>query len=204
MIKNVIFDLGAVMFAWNPLAIVERFTDDKDLQQRILDDFYFHQNWMDFDCGHITEAEAIQRAVDHLLISHDAATNLLEATKSSLVLIPETKSLLEKVKQQNFNAYCLSNISPELFEYLSHRNDLFKLFDGIVTSGEENIAKPDPRIFEILLNRFRLVAEECYFIDDSQANTDSARKLGIQAITFKGQRSCYQEIYEKLDITGKI
>lgn len=202
MIKNIIFDLGAVMFNWNPQAIVESFTRDRDLQQRILDDFYFHQNWMDFDCGHITEAQAIQRAVDHLFISTEQATRLLEITKQSLVLIPLTEKLLQDVKQSGLSAYCLSNISPELFEYLSNRNKLFKLFDGIVISGEENIAKPDPAIFEVLLNRFKLTPEECFFIDDSQANTESASKLGISSLTFRASSSCYQQVYKLLENTN--
>lgn len=194
-IKNVIFDLGAVMFEWNPGAIAENFTDDLDLQNKILDQFYFHQNWMDFDCGHITEAEAVNRAVESLSISKSDAIKLLEQTKSSLVLISKTRDVLTTVKDKNLNAYCLSNISPELFEYLSHRHDLFELFDGIVTSGVENVAKPDKRIFEILLNRYDLLPSESLFIDDSSANTETATELGITSITFKASDKCYENIY---------
>ena len=194
-IKNVIFDLGAVMFDWNPKGITENFTGDVELQKRIQSELYYHQDWMDFDCALITEEEATRRASERLEISLIDAQELFEQTKDSLVLIPETFELLKKVKEKGLNAYCLSNISPELFNQVSERHDLFKLFDGIVTSGEENVGKPDKQIFEILLNRYELEAKECLFIDDSDANTSAATKLGITAITFKGLDSCYKEIY---------
>lgn len=193
-IKNVIFDLGAVMFEWNPQAITSNFTDDPDLQQRILSDFYYHQTWMDFDCGHITENEAIKRASENLLISEGDAKRLLAQTKESLVLIADTRNVLTTVKDKNMNAYCLSNISPELFEYLSHRHDLFEQFDGIVTSGVENVSKPGKRIFEILFERFKLNPRECLFIDDSADNTATAEEFGVTTITFKGSADCYRKI----------
>jgi len=194
-VKNVIFDLGAVMFNWNPKGITENFTDDIDLQKRIQAELYYHQDWMDFDCALITEEEATRRASERLEISLIDAQKLFRQTKESLTLISKTFDVLKTVRDKNLKAYCLSNISPETFSHVSERHDLFELFDGIVTSGEENVGKPDKQIFEILLNRYELEAKECLFIDDSDANTSTAVKLGITSITFKGLDTCYEEIY---------
>ena len=198
-IKNVIFDLGAVMFNWNPKAISESFTDDVDLQKRIQSELYYHQDWKDFDCALLTEREATKRASERLNISLSEAEQLFYQTKESLTLIPKTRDVLRDVKKKNLKAYCLSNISPELFSYLHERHDLFKLFDGVVTSGEENTGKPGKRIFEILLERYQLNSNECLFIDDSKDNTATANILGISTVTFKGLDSCYKEIYTHLD-----
>jgi len=197
--KNIIFDLGAVMFDWNPKKIAERFTMDSRLQQRIQDELFFHQNWMDFDCGLVTEEEAIIIASKQLDISVQEAERLFELVKTSLVLLPKTEKVLKHVKKSNLNAFCLSNISPELFKHLASQHDLFKLFDGIVTSGVENTAKPDKRIFEILFERYRLQPEECLFIDDSSANTKTAAQMGITTVTFKGSTDCYQQIYRHIE-----
>ena len=194
-VKNVIVDLGAVMFAWNPKAITEKFTNDIELQNKIQSQLYYHQDWIDFDCALITEKEAIKRASKRLGLSLKDSEKLFELTKSSLVLIPDTLDVLKKVKNKNLNAFCLSNISPELFHYLSERHDLFELFDGTVTSGVENVGKPDKRIFEILFERYQLKPHECLFIDDSDANTTTAKELGVTTITFKGAAGCYEEIY---------
>ena len=197
-IKNVIFDLGAVMFNWSPKSIAENFTNDVELQERIQSQLYYHQDWMDFDCALITEEQATQRAAERLDISLLESEKLFQQTKESLTLITKTLDVLTKVKKKNLKAYCLSNISPELFSHVFERHDLFKLFDGIVTSGEENTGKPNRRIFEILLDRHKLHPKECFFIDDSDANTNTAKNLGITTITFKGLDSCYKEIYRHI------
>lgn len=195
-IKNVIFDLGAVMFNWNPKAIAENFTNDIELQKRIQSELYYHQDWKDFDCALITEEEATKRASERLEISLIEAQTLFQQTKESLTLISKTRDVLSEVKAKKLKAYCLSNISPELFNYVYERHDLFELFDGIVTSGEENTGKPDKRIFEILIERHQLKVDECLFIDDSKDNTATANILGISSVTFKGLDGCYKEIYK--------
>ena len=193
--KHVIFDLGAVMFDWNPKAIAEKFTADRELQNRIQEELFFHKNWMDFDCGLVNEQQAITITSQQLSISKNEAETLFAQVKGSLGLISKTKQLLLDVKSNNLNAYCLSNISPALFHHLSSQHDLFELFDGIVTSGVENIAKPDKHIFEILFERYQLEPKDCLFIDDSAANTAMATELGVTSITFKGTADCYQKIY---------
>lgn len=199
IIKNVIFDLGAVMFDWNPKKITENFTDDTELQKRIQSELYYHQDWIDFDNALITEQEATKRASKRLGISLNESENLFAQTKESLVLITDTFDLLKKVKGNNFNTYCLSNISPELYKYLSDRHDLFNLFNGIVTSGAENIGKPEKKIFQILFERYELNPNECLFIDDSIANTTTAKEFGVTAITFKGTDDCYKKISNYID-----
>lgn len=194
-IKNVIFDLGAVMFEWNPKKITENFTNDVELQKRIQSQLYYHQDWIDFDCALISEKEATKRASERLEIPISDSEELFKQTKESLTLISKTLDVLKDVKNKDLKAYCLSNISPELFNHVSERHDLFTLFDGIVTSGKESVGKPNKQIFDILLSRYDLEAKECLFIDDSIANTTTAAELGIEIITFKGTGDCYNEIY---------
>lgn len=198
-VKNIIFDLGAVMFDWNPKLISETFTADIELQNRIQNELFFHQNWLDFDCGLVTEEEATIIASEQLSLSLAESKRLFELVKISLVLLPQTEQVLKTVKEKNLKAYCLSNISPALFNHLSAKHGLFGLFDGVVTSGAEKTAKPGKRIFKILCERFELDPSECLFIDDSAANTKTATELGITSITFKGLSSCYEEIYKHIE-----
>ena len=188
-----IFDLGAVMFDWDPKKISVNFTDDVDLQNRVQTELFYHQDWIDFDCALITEAEATKRASERLKMSLSESERLFKEIKKSLTLITKTLDVLKIVKDKKLNAYCLSNISPELFQYLFERHDLFKLFDGIVTSGVENVGKPNKRIFEILFKRYDLNPRDCLFIDDSGANTATAERLGVTSITFKKSKDCYKQ-----------
>ncbi len=72
------------------------------------------------------------------------------------------------------------------------------LFDGIVISGIEHIAKPDRKIFEIMLQRHNINPEFSLFIDDSPANTKTARSLNISTVTFAASDDCYLQIHQWL------
>lgn len=193
-IKNVIFDLGAVLIEWNPEKIVKKFTNDILLQQRILAELYCHQDWLDFDCAKLTEKEIEARTADRLDLSAEETKELFLYTKESLVLIPEMLEVLKNVKDKKLNAYCLSNISPEFLSYLFKRYSFFNLFNGVVTSGKENIAKPNKQIFETLIKRYNLTPQECLFIDDREENTQAASNIGITAVTFVASSESYTEI----------
>ena len=97
---------------------------------------------------------------------------------------PESVALLKKLKAGGLGIYGLSNWSWEKAEGLIKEYDFFKLFDGMVISGIEKVSKPDPKIYQILLNRYHLQAEECVFIDDNAANIQAADALGFNAIVF--------------------
>jgi len=64
------------------------------------------------------------------------------------------------------------------------RFDFLRDFDGVVVSGEEGLVKPDPAIFKLLIQRFKLTPSRSLFVDDSQANIDTAQALGFQVHHF--------------------
>jgi 2-haloacid dehalogenase len=70
----------------------------------------------------------------------------------------------------------------------------FDELDGVFISGEVGVAKPDPAIFGLFLERFGLTAEEIVFIDDSPANVAAARALGIESIRFDDAAQARREL----------
>ncbi len=80
--------------------------------------------------------------------------------------------------------FALSNMEPDKFALRRARYGFFGLLDGCVISGLEGAAKPDRKIFEILLSRYGLEPAATVFIDDLPANVAAARELGVVAITF--------------------
>jgi FMN phosphatase YigB (HAD superfamily) len=71
---------------------------------------------------------------------------------------------------------------------------LFEMFSGIVISGLEGCMKPDEEIFHLILDRFAIEPSTTLFIDDSLANIETSRRLGINGFHFKGSQNCYAEI----------
>lgn len=68
----------------------------------------------------------------------------------------------------------------------------FPLADGAVLSYEEKTNKPDPHIFEVLLQRYKLNAGELLYLDDNAENIRQAERLGIHGIVFHDV-SCIKE-----------
>jgi 2-haloacid dehalogenase len=92
--------------------------------------------------------------------------------------------VLREVKAAGLRCLALSNMEPSTFAVRRTRFAFMDWFDGFVISGIERVAKPDPRIFQILLRRYRLDPAATVFIDDSPANVEAARGLGLTAVRY--------------------
>ncbi|MDJ0779175.1 MAG: HAD family phosphatase [Gammaproteobacteria bacterium] len=186
----VILDLGNVVLDYDVHRIVESLALDARSGALLRDELFGHPDWLDLDRGSRTEAEVV-RAV-HLRTGLDPATieSALLTMKDSLDPIPQTLDLMHELVAAGLDLYCLSNMSRETFAHV-REHDLFSLFAGIIISGQERMVKPDPAIFELLLERFALTPATSLFVDDSPANVDSARRVGIDAYHFRRGRYCY-------------
>ena len=70
--------------------------------------------------------------------------------------------------------------------------------DGGIYSYQDRLIKPDPAIFQLLLSRYDLKAQECLFIDDKEENTQAARQLGFHVITLRNPKEIEQKVREKI------
>ncbi len=98
--------------------------------------------------------------------------------------ITETVEILRELKTRGEPIYALTNWSGETFPIALQRYDFLQWFEGTLVSGDEKMAKPDPAIFHLLLNRYGLQAQDCLFIDDSKINIEAAIKIGFDTHHF--------------------
>ena len=96
-----------------------------------------------------------------------------------------TVEILRQLKQAGYPLYGLSNWSAETFPYARKKYDFFDLFDDMVISGEVGHVKPDPEIFQILLDKIGRPAQECLLIDNSLPNIHQAEKMGFAVVHFQ-------------------
>ena len=94
-----------------------------------------------------------------------------------------TEELIGRLKEAGYRLYVLSNMSREFIDYL-RTFPVYGLFDGEVVSCEEGVVKPEPRIYELLLERFGLEPAETLFIDDRRVNLEAAAAFGIRTQHF--------------------
>jgi 2-haloacid dehalogenase len=182
---NVVFDIGNVLIAWDPKILYRKiFTTENEVEH-----FLTHilpPEWnLEQDRGRSWEtAEEIQIAL------HPRYADAIRAFRSRWHetipgAIDGTVRILEELKRANIPLYAITNFASDTFKEAQERFPfLANSFIDIVVSGEEKLIKPDQAIFHILLERNRLKANDCIFIDDSLANVRAAASVGFEALHF--------------------
>lgn len=194
MIKNSVFDLGAVLIHWHPQEMAQQFTQDEAQAQLVLEQVFHHEDWKRLDLGHISEAEARQCFARNTGLPRAQIDDLMEFIRAYLQPKPQSVALLHELKAQGHRIFCLSNICQELYQHLSAQHDFFSAFDDVVVSARIKLAKPDPAIFHHMLTQFDIKPEETLFIDDMAANVASAQSLGIHAVQFHDIKDCRERV----------
>ena len=182
MIKNIIFDLGNVIINYNQDNIINHFTDKPEEKEYIMEKIFKSPEWMKIDLGEISIDEAATLVNERENYKYKDLTNDFWINWFKTQPINEdTVNLARRLKEKGYNLFVLSNMGDACYEYFSTQ-DFFKLCNGIVISAKEHVKKPDERIFNTLLGRYNLIAEECLFIDDDDTNRsyETANRLGIQ------------------------
>ena len=184
MIRNVIFDFGAVLFDWQPKNIVKRFTTSPDEQALLLREVLHHPDWLSLDRGTMLMAEVIPKFAARTRLSESRMQDFIHHILDNLIVIDETFSLVEELKDKGYRLFYLTNMSSAFFENLNERHQLHSLFEGGLVSGKELVIKPETDIFNLLAERFMLEPSESLFIDDQPANIDAAKSLGFNGYLF--------------------
>ena len=185
-IKAIIFDFGNVLLEWNPRYVYQKyFPNDPEGMERFFREVDF-MNWnaqqdkgRTFAEGVAVLSEKFPQYSQLIQAYHD---NWIDSVGDSYT---GTVNIMKQLKQAGYPLYGLSNWSAETFPYAREKYDFFDLLDDMVISGEVGHIKPDPEIFQILLEKIGRPAQECLFIDDSLPNINQAQKMGFMTIHFQ-------------------
>lgn len=177
--KNIVFDLGRVVFAQNPAKSTEHFKQFFSyVSQSPMPQF-----WVDYDLGVSSLDEVAAELAAYREVEVDYARDMiLQAIGKQETIVP-TSELIADLKAAGYKLYVLSNMSREFIDYLREQ-PVYRHFDGEVVSCEEGVVKPQPEIFDLLLHRFDLNPADTLFIDDRKENVEAAAKKGIHTVHF--------------------
>ena len=182
MIKNIIFDLGNVIINYNQKQIINSFTQKEDEIKYIYDEIFHAPEWELMDLGNITNDEAIEVINKRNEFKYEKLTkDFLHEWYKKQTINREIVEIAKKLKRNGYKLFVLSNMANLTYEYFKN-DEFFSLCTGIIISAHEHLIKPDEKVFRLLLDRYKLNAEECLFIDDdpSEQNYKTANKIGIQ------------------------
>ncbi|WP_346355938.1 HAD family phosphatase [Azotosporobacter soli] len=185
MIKTVVFDLGRVLLEFEPLEYLRSRIDDEALAIRLCKIIFQSEEWLALDRGTISEADAIERFVRR---NPELETVIRYAMKDWYELLqPKTDSvaILQELKAKGCRLLILSNFHQAAREAVCAKHLFFRVFDGGIFSYEVKLLKPETEIYQTLLQRYQLTAEETVFIDDTLENIEASKRLGIKGIHFR-------------------
>ncbi|MGN1136146.1 MAG: HAD family hydrolase [Oscillospiraceae bacterium] len=191
---NIIFDIGMVLadFRWRDYCRDLGFSEDvvAVFGERMINDAI----WDEFDLSIIPHEVLIDK-IGGRFADHKKEYALFWQDITNLVVpFGYSEGWLRELKANGHNIYLLSNYPKFMFEEHSKRWDFLKYTDGRVVSHEYHVMKPDPVIYNILLQKYGLAPEESVFLDDREVNIKGAQDCGIKGILFTG----YEEAKEKL------
>ena len=193
MIRNIIFDIGHVLvgFEWESF-VRELF--DEETARAVTRAIFESGYWAELDRGVLSEEEVLEGFFSAEPNYHDEILEAYEkvgaCVKRRSWVIPWIKSL----KQQGYRIFFLSNYSEQLMRKNPEALDFLEHMDGGVFSCDVKLLKPDARIYETLLEKYGLKAEECLFLDDREDNVLAAQRLGMHAIRFQSEDQAKQDI----------
>ncbi|MDO9340644.1 MAG: HAD family phosphatase [Bacteroidales bacterium] len=202
MIKNIVFDLGNVLISFRPSEFFDKKNYPENIKATILSDIFGSKEWAMLDKGEINTTEAIEAiALKSSLKKEEIAHVFNLRTELMFPLDPNVK-LLPELKKRGFRLYFLSNFPMDIFEEVKTGYYFFKYFDGGIISSEAKFSKPDSRIYEILLEKYSLIPEECLYIDDLEINVKAAEAAGMKGLVTFGSLEVYKELEKALILSS--
>lgn len=200
MIRNIIFDMGNVLIPFCPDVYLERFVENEEDRILLKREVFQSLEWVKMDTGdlEIQEAEEIMlsRIPQRL---HSAAKKLLYDWAYVLPPFEEMEQLIIELKNKGLRTYLLSNVGNYFYEIRSNIPAL-QLMDGEVISFDYGIIKPFPGIYRVLLSKYELKPEECFFIDDLPVNIYGASLAGIDGTVYHGDVESLRKILKSRGI----
>jgi 2-haloacid dehalogenase len=183
-LTTVVFDLGNVLLDWDPRRLYRTLIDDPDELDRFLTEICSPSWHYAQDRG-----RPVAEATAELQAAHPEHAELIGAfypgwPEMTAGAMPATVDILRELRDAGVRLIALTNWPAEVFGPARDRFEFFAWFEGIVVSGEERLAKPDPAIFSRLLDRYDVEPATAAYVDDTPGHVETARSLGLTGFVY--------------------
>ncbi len=184
MQKAVVFDVGRVLFQWQLRALFEKLIDDRQELEWFLAEVVTEEWHFDHDRGRALADMVPERIA--AFPQYEMHIRAYAARFNETVPGPVAGSheLAQRLADNGVPLFCLTNFGDELWQVFRPTQPIFDLFDDIIVSGIEKVAKPHPRIYEITETRSGRSGDALFFADDNPDNIAAAKARGWDAHLF--------------------
>lgn len=180
MIKNVIFDIGGILF-----------DDSKENLEKLLNkdcsNIYkiaYGKKFKKCLLGQMKVDDFLEKLRDKKEFSDISYILKRDNLKETYPLIKNNFEYIKNLKKRGYKLYLLSNITEDSYFYINNLIDIDSIFKGGIYSYKENLIKPDYNIYNLIVDRFKLDKSETIFFDDKEKNVIAANKMGLKSYVF--------------------
>lgn len=193
--STVVFDLGGVLIDWNPRHMYRKhFAGDEVAMEKFLSTVCTPE-WNDQQDAGRSFAEACELLCRQFPTERAHIEAWVPGYDEMLAgAITGTVEILSELRARGTPLYALSNWSAETFPRALRRFEFLGWFRDIVISGDMKMNKPDPRMYQHLLDKHGLVADRTIYIDDTLKNVTAAAALSLHALHFSTPEALRREL----------
>lgn len=194
MIRNIIFDIGNVLtdFRWKDFLLDKGF--DEQMVERIADATVRSDVWCEYDRGVWSEDQLLEAFIRNDPDIREELHRAFDDFHGMVTIRDYAIPWLKELREKGYRVLYLSNFSHKAEVECADSLAFLPYMDGGILSYQDKLIKPDPKIYELLLSRYGLAAEESVFMDDTPVNVEAARKAGIHGIHFLSKEQAEEEL----------
>lgn len=194
MITTLIFDIGNVLAGFTWKEHFASFGYGDDMVERIGRATVKNPVWNEMDRGVMEDEAIIEKFVEADPEIEQDIRKVLGNVASMVVRLDYAVPWIEELKKKGYRTLYLSNFSRKASIECADALDFIPHMDGGILSFEEKVIKPMPEIYQLLIDRYRLVPQECVFMDDTSANLAGAQKFGIHTVHFTSREEAVMQL----------
>lgn len=200
MIKNVIFDVGRVLAAYDYQSYLNRKNYSNEEQQIIKKAMFESQTWVLADRGEVPEGKLLEYFVNNDPEHEELIRDAYEQMEEVVWLFPHSMQWIKNLKKQGYKLYVLSNYGEELLARTKSKLEFLPYMDGIVFSCESHFLKPEADSYQYLCHKYNLCPADSVFLDDRLENVEGARAYGIHGILFENYEQADQRLRKLMNL----
>lgn len=195
MIKTIVFDIGGVLayFGWKEYLISRGYSEE--MIQRIANATVQNSLWYEWDRGSQKEADLLE-----IFCRQDPGVEneIRDFINHIFIVVKEydyTNSFVKQLKDNGYKIYLLSNYGRSHFEKCAKDDFTFIPYvDGGIISYTVNHVKPEPEIYEALIEKYQINPEEAVFLDDMKTNLEGAETFGFHTVLFQSYEQALKDL----------
>ena len=197
--ENIIFDVGKVLVKYEWEKYLDGFGFPKEERDKLAKVVFQSKTWDERDRGSEEEEYYIEQMIKEAPEYADDIREVMRRSGETIEMMDYAETWIRYLKDKGYHIYILSNYSTYVLEKTQDKLTFLKYADGAIFSCQVKQIKPEPAIYQTLLNRYHLDPEKSVFLDDRAENCEGARKEGIHAIQFESFKQAAAEL-EKLGV----